>query len=115
MRKTGLFIVGLLVGVSAGLGATTLVTQMASAKAAGAEDDGHEFRIAEHFRTMCCQALAWALIAGDVAHRAVVGVIGHVVVYLDRETAGATGRCRCPAPPVCRRRLQAESPAVRAR
>ena len=37
MRKTGLFIVGLLVGVSAGLGATTLVTQMASAKAAGAD------------------------------------------------------------------------------
>ncbi|MCB1414805.1 MAG: S41 family peptidase [Phyllobacteriaceae bacterium] len=37
MRKTGLFIVGLLVGVSAGLGATTLVTQMATAKAAGAD------------------------------------------------------------------------------
>ena len=37
MKKTGLFVVGLLVGTSIGLGVTTMVTEMTSARAAGAD------------------------------------------------------------------------------
>lgn len=37
MKKTSLFIVGLLVGTSIGLGVTTIITQIGSAKAAGAD------------------------------------------------------------------------------